>query len=99
MNSVHGMNTPAAKAAVEELKKAGFAWSLFHKGWGHLDKRMVIIRVSWYNNLPEAYFYCEFPVAKPVEVMDFTTFEAAARYALQRYEEVPDVGDQSIAPR
>ena len=93
------MKDPKALAALEILKEAGFAWSLFHKGWGHLEKRMVIIRASWYNNLPEAWVYLEFPVDKPVEVMDFATFESAAMYAMQRYEEVDDVGDQSIGPR
>ena len=87
------MNDPKAKAALEILKAAGFAWSLFHKGWMHEAKRLVIVRQSWYNNLPEVFVYLEFPsdVDKPVEVLDFATFETAARYAMQRYEEVPDV--------
>ena len=90
------MNDPAAKtakAALEALKAAGFAWSDFHHGWMHKAKRLVIVRQSWYNNLPEVWVYLEFPsdVDKPVEVMDFATSSSAARYALQRYEEVPDV--------
>ena len=85
-------------AALEKLKAAGFAWSLFHHGWAHLDKRLVIIRVSWYNNLPEAYVYCEFPLEGDVVVHDFPRFESAARYALQRAKEVPDVDEQSAKP-
>ena len=87
------MNDPAAKAALEELKKAGFAWSRFHRGWLHKAKRLLITRKSWYNTLPEIWVYVEFPAVGTgvVEVLDFATSSSAARYALQRYEEVDDV--------